>query len=58
MQFFWCSRGAFAVVLAVLRSSYDGAYGDIFKILDWGGRGMRFVKSEEILSGLLLFRHT
>ena len=27
----------------------------IFVILEWGGRGMRFVKSEEILSGLWLF---
>lgn len=27
----------------------------IFEILEWGGRGMRFVKSEEILSGLWLF---
>lgn len=24
----------------------------IFEILEWGGSGMRFVKSEEILSGL------
>lgn len=27
----------------------------IFEILEWGGRGMRFVKSEKILSGLWLF---
>ena len=27
----------------------------IFEILEWGGRGMRFVKSEEILSGFRLF---
>lgn len=30
----------------------------IFEILEWGGRGMRFVKSEEILSGFWLFRHS
>ena len=24
----------------------------IFEFLEWGGSGMRFVKSEEILSGL------
>ena len=28
----------------------------IFEILEWGGRGMRFVKCEEILSGFWLFR--
>ena len=28
----------------------------IFEILEWGGRGMRFVKCEEILSGFRLFR--
>lgn len=27
----------------------------IFEILVWGGRGMRFVKSEEIVSGFWLF---
>ena len=30
----------------------------IFEILEWGGRGMRFVKSEEILSGVWVFRHS
>ena len=30
----------------------------IFEILEWGGRGMRFVKSEEKICGLWLFRHT
>lgn len=29
----------------------------IFEILDWGGRGIRFVKSEEKICGLWLFRH-
>ena len=28
----------------------------IFEILEWGGRGMRFVKSEEKICGLWLFR--
>ena len=30
----------------------------IIEILEWGGRGMRFVKSEEILFGFWLFRHS
>lgn len=27
----------------------------IFEILEWGGRGMRFVKSEEKICGLWIF---
>ena len=30
----------------------------IFEILEWGGRGIRFVKIAEILSGFWLFRHS
>ena len=30
----------------------------IFEILEWGGRGMRFVKSEEILNEFWLFRYS
>ena len=30
----------------------------IFEILEWGGRGMRFVKSEEKICGFWLFRRS
>lgn len=57
MQFLGCSRGCFVVVL---RSSYIAMMElmMIYEILEWGGRGMRFVKSEEMVCGLWPFRHT
>lgn len=57
MQFLGCSRGCFVVVL---RCS-DIAMMElmmIYEILEWGGRGMRFVKREEMVCGLWPFRHT
>lgn len=30
----------------------------IFEILEWGGRGMRFVKCEEMVCGFWLFRYS
>lgn len=30
----------------------------IFDILEWGGRGMRFVKRQEMVSVVWSFRHT
>ena len=54
MRFKGCSRGGFLVVFVVLdRAMMELTM--IIEILEWGGRGMRFVKSEEILSGLWLF---
>lgn len=54
VQFLGCSRGCFVVVL---RSSYIAMMElmMIFEILEWGGRGMRFVKIAEWYVGFGFF---
>lgn len=51
MRFWGCSRHGFALVFWLFLLCLNGD----FKILEWGGRGMLFVKIEEWYVGFGLF---